>query len=58
MNEISITFDQSRFDVDAIHAFLTEAYWCVGIPHEVVRKAIEGSLKAPCALGHWPINNK
>lgn len=44
MNEFTITFDQSRFDVDAIHAFLTEAYWCVGIPHEVVRKAIEGSL--------------
>lgn len=44
MNEIAITFDQSRFDVDAIHAFLTEAYWCVGIPHKVVRKAIEGSL--------------
>jgi hypothetical protein len=56
MNEFTITFDQSRFDVDAIHAFLTKAYWCVGIPHEVVRKAIEGSLSY--ASGHWPINNK
>ncbi|GDY14425.1 N-acetyltransferase [Planctomycetota bacterium] len=47
-----ITFDRSRFDVDAIHAFLTQAYWSVGIPRSVVERAIAGSLCIGVLAGH------
>src|ERR1700689_3714425 len=36
--------DVSRLDVDAIHAFLSSAYWSAGIPREVVSRSIAGSL--------------
>jgi GNAT superfamily N-acetyltransferase len=38
------TTDVARFDVDAIHAFLTTSYWSAGIPIDTVRRAIAGSL--------------
>lgn len=41
---VTTTFDSSRFDLDAIHAFLTGAYWSAGVPREVIAKAIAGSL--------------
>ena len=41
---LAFTFDPSRFDVDAIHAFLTTSYWSPGVPRDVVQRAIEGSL--------------
>ena len=39
-----ITTDPARQDVDAIHAYLTRAYWCEGIPREVVERAVRNSL--------------
>ena len=33
-------------DVDAVHAMLTRAYWCVGIPRDTVAKAMVNSLCA------------
>jgi GNAT superfamily N-acetyltransferase len=42
--EYVISTDPSRLDVSAIHAFLTAAYWAEGVPIEVVRRSIEGSL--------------
>ena len=39
-----VSTDAARLDVAAIHAFLTESYWARGIPLEVVRRSIEGSL--------------
>jgi GNAT superfamily N-acetyltransferase len=40
-----ITTDRALMDVDAIHAFLSEhAYWCRGIPHATVARAIERSF--------------
>ncbi len=39
-----ISTDPSRLDVDAIHAFLTNAYWCEGIPRETVARSIGHSL--------------
>jgi GNAT superfamily N-acetyltransferase len=43
--EFLITTDARRFDIDAIHAFLSvEAYWCQGIPKPVLEKAIANSL--------------
>jgi N-acetylglutamate synthase-like GNAT family acetyltransferase len=40
-----VTTDKSRFDVDAIHRFLSqEAYWSLGIPREMVERALANSL--------------
>jgi len=44
MVNYEITFEKSRLDVRAIHAFLAETYWSPGIPVEVVRRAVENSL--------------
>ena len=42
--DIEVTTDASRFDLEAIHGFLTTAYWSPGVPREVVERAIEHSL--------------
>lgn len=39
-----ISFDASELDIDLIHAFLSGAYWSVGIPRHTVERAIAGSL--------------
>jgi GNAT superfamily N-acetyltransferase len=42
---LTLSTDRDRMDVDAIHAFLsTESYWSLGIPRDVVERAITGSL--------------
>jgi len=41
---IEVTNDRSRIDVDRVHAWLTTAYWSVGIPRDVVAHAMERSL--------------
>jgi GNAT superfamily N-acetyltransferase len=40
----AISTDRDRIDRAAVHAFLTEAYWSVGVPREVVDRSIDGSL--------------
>ncbi|WP_437523806.1 GNAT family N-acetyltransferase [Sorangium sp. So ce726] len=42
--ELVISSDKSRLDLDLIHTFLASAYWSKGIPREVVERAIQGSL--------------
>jgi GNAT superfamily N-acetyltransferase len=39
-----ISTDGGRIDIEAVHAFLTQAYWSVGISYDVVRRAVEHSL--------------
>jgi N-acetylglutamate synthase-like GNAT family acetyltransferase len=39
-----ISTDQSKFDFDAIHAYLTQSYWSPGIPKETLKRAITNSL--------------
>ena len=39
-----ITCDTSRFDIVAIHRFLTHSYWSPGVPLPVVERAIANSL--------------
>lgn len=39
-----ISFDKAELDLDLIHAFLSGAYWSVGIPRHIVERAIQGSL--------------
>ena len=36
--------DRDRIDVDAVWAFLRDAYWSPGVPRDVVQRAISGSL--------------
>ena len=43
-DQLLVTTDPARIDVDAIHAYLSRAYWCVGIPHETVENAVRHSL--------------
>lgn len=43
-DEFAVDTEPARIDVAAVHAFLTESYWAKGIPLDVVRRAIEGSL--------------
>lgn len=44
LNEYVITTDKRRFDVAAIHAYLTQSYWSAGIPRETVERAISNSM--------------
>jgi GNAT superfamily N-acetyltransferase len=39
-----ISTDPAKLDLEAVHAFLSRAYWSEGIPIDTVRKAIENSL--------------
>jgi GNAT superfamily N-acetyltransferase len=39
-----ISTDRARIDRAAVHAFLAEAYWSVGVPRDVVDRSIDGSL--------------
>jgi GNAT superfamily N-acetyltransferase len=43
-DHLLVTTDPARMDVDAIHAYLARAYWCVGIPRETVERALHHSL--------------
>ncbi|HEY0197615.1 MAG TPA: GNAT family N-acetyltransferase [Rhodanobacter sp.] len=45
MGVMQISTDKDRLDVGLIHRFLsTEAYWSLGIPLQVVERALAGSL--------------
>jgi GNAT superfamily N-acetyltransferase len=39
-----ISTDRSRLDLDVIHGFLMNCYWCKGIPRETVVRSVEHSL--------------
>lgn len=51
MKPYTITTDKRRFDLVAIHAFLSQTYWSPGIPIGVVARAIENSLAFGVLLG-------
>lgn len=40
----TISSDKRRLQLPVIHSFLRTSYWANGIPEEVVRRSIEGSL--------------
>jgi GNAT superfamily N-acetyltransferase len=40
----TVSDESARLNVRAIHAYLTRAYWSVGIPLEIVRRAVRSSL--------------
>lgn len=39
-----VSCNQSRLNIDLIHAFICGTYWAKGIPIEIMRKAIQNSL--------------
>ncbi len=41
---VSIRTDPACLDVDAVHAFLTRAYWAKGVSRERVARSLETSL--------------
>jgi GNAT superfamily N-acetyltransferase len=43
-DELLISSDRARLDLDVIHGFLTNCYWAKGIPREIVARSIEHSL--------------
>ena len=42
--DYTITTDQRRFDLIAIHAFLSQSYWSPGVPMSIIEKALANSL--------------
>ncbi len=44
LTDYTITTDQRRFDLVAIHAFLSQTYWSPGIPVDLLTTAIKNSL--------------
>jgi GNAT superfamily N-acetyltransferase len=40
----TISDASSRIDLHAVHAYLKRAYWSVGIPFEIVERAVRNSL--------------
>ncbi|NRQ42513.1 GNAT family N-acetyltransferase [Rheinheimera sp. YQF-2] len=45
MQQITISDDKSRLDIDKIHHFLnTESTWAKGIPLDIVRRSIDHSV--------------
>lgn len=55
MINLDITVDPQRIDAVAAHAFLTTSYWALGIPIDVVRKAIQNSLCVASFIGERQI---
>jgi N-acetylglutamate synthase-like GNAT family acetyltransferase len=39
-----ISTDPSLIDLDAVHAYLSHSYWAHGIPKDLVRRSIAGSM--------------
>jgi GNAT superfamily N-acetyltransferase len=39
-----VSTDRRRLDLASMHRFLSTAYWCPGIPLEVLKRAVAGSL--------------
>ena len=43
-DDITISTDPALLDLDVIHGFLKTAYWCEGLPRDVIERAIHNSL--------------
>jgi GNAT superfamily N-acetyltransferase len=43
-DEFALSSDPTRLDLELIHAFLSTSYWSLGLPREVLLRAIDGSL--------------
>lgn len=44
-DKFTITVDKGKIDLSKLHRYLTEeAYWSIGIPFHIVKKAVENSV--------------
>ena len=43
-DDYRVTTNQAEMDVEAIHQYLTHAYWCKGLPLETLRLSMENSF--------------
>lgn len=43
-DDLEISTDPSRLDIDLVHGFLTASYWAAGRPREVVERSIANSI--------------
>jgi len=43
-DEYTISTDPTCLDLRVIHGFLAQSYWAEGIPMDVVRRSVDGSL--------------
>src|SRR5207247_1959758 len=39
-----VSTDKTRLDLNVIHGFLTQSYWCPGVSRDTVQRSIENSL--------------
>ena len=46
-----VTTDPARVDMDVVHGFLTESYWCPGIPRETVQRSIDNAIPFSLFVG-------
>lgn len=52
----TVSTDPTQFDVDMIHQFLSKrSYWASGVPVEVVKRSIAGSLCFGVFHGHQQV---
>ena len=51
MAAYEVTTDSTRFDLEAVHAFLSQTYWSPGLPRAVLDKAVANSLCFGLLLG-------
>jgi GNAT superfamily N-acetyltransferase len=42
--DVTVSTDAARLDLEIIHGFLSRSYWAAGIPREVVERAVRHSL--------------
>lgn len=43
-DKLLVSTDPAKLDASAVHAYLSRAYWCIGIPHDRVERALRHSL--------------
>jgi GNAT superfamily N-acetyltransferase len=55
-DDYTIDTDKSRLDLPFVHHFLsTQAYWCLNIPMDTVRRSVENSLCFGVYLGEQQV---
>jgi GNAT superfamily N-acetyltransferase len=43
-DDVEVSTDPGKLDIDVVHNFLTNSYWALGVPLETVRRSIQHSL--------------
>jgi GNAT superfamily N-acetyltransferase len=54
-DNLLVSTDPAKLNVAAVHAFLSRAYWCVGIPRDTVERALRHSLCFGLYDGHQQV---